>query len=53
MSVPGAVWAQFGEDGSWPTDETGAANAAKGMPGQLAWWTRGLRQARAAHPYGS
>ncbi|MBB3049948.1 NAD(P)H-dependent FMN reductase [Prauserella isguenensis] len=42
---------QFGDDGV-PNDAVSAGEAAKGMLGQLLWWGRALRDARAVHPYG-
>ncbi|CAL9305475.1 NADPH-dependent FMN reductase [Streptomyces sp. SudanB182_2057] len=43
-------WSGLGEDGV-PRDAEVCAGAAKGMLGQLAWWGRALRAARAEHPY--
>ncbi|MDN3262193.1 NAD(P)H-dependent oxidoreductase [Streptomyces sp. CSDS2] len=43
-------WSGLGEDGV-PRDTEVCAGAAKGMLGQLAWWGRALRAARAEHPY--
>ncbi|MGW2397524.1 NADPH-dependent FMN reductase [Kitasatospora sp. NPDC001664] len=43
-------WSGLGPDGA-PRDPAVAEGAAKGMLGQLAWWGRALRAARAAHPY--
>ncbi|WP_086770029.1 NADPH-dependent FMN reductase [Streptomyces bobili] len=43
-------WSGLGEDGA-PRDAAVCEGAAKGMLGQLAWWGRALRTARAAHPY--
>ncbi|MFF9676622.1 NADPH-dependent FMN reductase [Streptomyces eurythermus] len=43
-------WSGLGEDGA-PRDAEVCAGAAKGMLGQLAWWGRALRAARAEHPY--
>lgn len=43
-------WSGLGEDGA-PRDATVCAGAAKGMLGQLAWWGRALRAARADRPY--
>ncbi|MFJ7065550.1 NADPH-dependent FMN reductase [Streptomyces sp. NPDC101115] len=43
-------WSALGEDGE-PRDATVAEGAAKGMLGQLVWWGRALRTARAALPY--
>ncbi|WP_371917052.1 NADPH-dependent FMN reductase [Streptomyces sp. IMTB 2501] len=43
-------WSGLGEDGT-PRDETVCAGAVKGMLGQLAWWGRALRAARAERPY--
>ncbi|MFF7752390.1 NADPH-dependent FMN reductase [Streptomyces sp. NPDC007971] len=43
-------WSGLGEDGS-PRDAAVCAGAAKGMLGQLAWWGRALRAARADRPY--
>ncbi|MGV9277819.1 NADPH-dependent FMN reductase [Streptomyces griseosporeus] len=43
-------WSGLGQDGE-PLDATVCAGAAKGMLGQLAWWGRALRTARAEHPY--
>lgn len=42
---------QFTDDGV-PHDAASAGEAAKGMLGQLLWWGRALRDARAAQPYG-
>ncbi|GKQ37086.1 NADPH-dependent FMN reductase [Streptomyces sp. A012304] len=43
-------WSGLGEDGL-PLDATVCEGAAKGMLGQLDWWGRALRAARANHPY--
>ncbi|MEU2930402.1 NAD(P)H-dependent oxidoreductase [Streptomyces sp. NPDC007251] len=43
-------WSGLGEDGT-PRDAAVCAGAAKGMLGQLAWWGRALRAARAERPY--
>ncbi|MFI8822432.1 NADPH-dependent FMN reductase [Streptomyces sp. NPDC053431] len=43
-------WSGLGEDGV-PRDAVIAETAAKGMLGQLAWWGRALRTARADLPY--
>ncbi|MFF4400026.1 NADPH-dependent FMN reductase [Streptomyces sp. NPDC001480] len=43
-------WSGLGEDGT-PRDAAVCAGAAKGMLGQLAWWGRALRTARAERPY--
>lgn len=43
-------WSGLGEDGV-PRDAEVCAGAAKGMLGQLAWWGRALRDARAERPY--
>ncbi|MEV0054045.1 NAD(P)H-dependent oxidoreductase [Saccharopolyspora shandongensis] len=43
------AWERFDETGA-PIDE-GCNEAAKGMLGQLTWWARALRAARAAEPY--
>ncbi|MFJ8793368.1 NADPH-dependent FMN reductase [Streptomyces sp. NPDC102462] len=43
-------WSGLGEDGA-PRDAAVCAGAAKGMLGQLAWWGRALRAARADRPY--
>ncbi|MBC3192006.1 NAD(P)H-dependent oxidoreductase [Pseudonocardia sp. C8] len=43
-------WSAFGEDGR-PTDDGAAAEAAHTLAGQLVWWGRALREARAAHGY--
>ncbi|MFE2261197.1 NADPH-dependent FMN reductase [Streptomyces griseosporeus] len=43
-------WSGLGQDGE-PLDATVCEGAAKGMLGQLAWWARALRTARAEHPY--
>ncbi|MEU5593966.1 NAD(P)H-dependent oxidoreductase [Streptomyces sp. NPDC020298] len=43
-------WSGLGEDGA-PRDAAVCAGAAKGMLGQLAWWGRALRTARAERPY--
>ncbi|MGW4159115.1 NADPH-dependent FMN reductase [Streptomyces sp. NPDC004788] len=43
-------WNGLGEDGT-PLDGTIAEGAAKGMLGQLTWWGRALRTARAERPY--
>ncbi|CAM5644100.1 NADPH-dependent FMN reductase [Streptomyces aurantiogriseus] len=43
-------WSGLGEDGA-PRDAGVCEGAAKGMLGQLAWWGRALRTARAARPY--
>lgn len=42
---------RFGDDGV-PHDAASAGEAAKGMLGQLLWWGRALRDARAVRPYG-
>ncbi|PAZ12255.1 NADPH-dependent FMN reductase [Streptomyces sp. SA15] len=43
-------WSGLTEDGT-PRDETVCENAAKDMLGQLSWWGRALRTARATRPY--
>ncbi|MEU3823721.1 NADPH-dependent FMN reductase [Streptomyces sp. SID486] len=43
-------WSGLGEDGA-PRDAVVCAGAAKGMLGQLSWWARTLRTARAERPY--
>lgn len=43
-------WSGLAEDGS-PRDAAVCEGAAKGMLGQLAWWGRALRAARAIRPY--
>lgn len=43
-------WSGLGEDGA-PRDADVCAGAAKGMLGQLTWWGRALRTARAERPY--
>ncbi|MEU8974980.1 NAD(P)H-dependent oxidoreductase [Streptomyces monashensis] len=43
-------WSGLTEDGT-PRDADVCAGAAKGMLGQLAWWGRALRAARAERPY--
>ncbi|MFC8505532.1 NADPH-dependent FMN reductase [Streptomyces sp. NPDC057411] len=43
-------WSGLGPDGT-PRDQAVAEGAAKGMLGQLVWWGRALRAARAALPY--
>jgi NAD(P)H-dependent FMN reductase len=43
-------WSGLGEDGT-PRDAAVCAGAAKGMLGQLGWWGRTLRAARAERPY--
>lgn len=43
-------WSGLGEDGT-PRDAAVCAGAAKGMLGQLSWWGRALRVARAERPY--
>ncbi|MGW1808450.1 NADPH-dependent FMN reductase [Streptomyces sp. NPDC002078] len=43
-------WSGLGEDGT-PRDAAVCAGAAKGMLGQLGWWGRALRTARAERPY--
>ncbi|MEW2515034.1 NAD(P)H-dependent oxidoreductase [Streptomyces sp. NPDC046870] len=43
-------WSGLGEDGT-PRDADVCAGAAKGMLGQLSWWGRALRAARAERPY--
>lgn len=43
-------WSGLGEGGA-PRDAAVCAGAAKGMLGQLAWWGRALRAARADRPY--
>ncbi|MGQ5634584.1 MULTISPECIES: NADPH-dependent FMN reductase [unclassified Streptomyces] len=43
-------WSGLGEDGT-PRDAAVCAGAAKGMLGQLGWWGRALRAARAERPY--
>ncbi|MFF7355223.1 MULTISPECIES: NADPH-dependent FMN reductase [Streptomyces] len=43
-------WSGLGEDGA-PRDAAVCAGAAKGMLGQLTWWGRALRTARAERPY--
>ncbi|MEV1078130.1 NAD(P)H-dependent oxidoreductase [Streptomyces sp. NPDC050211] len=43
-------WSGLAEDGT-PLDAAVCEGAAKGMIGQLAWWGRVLREARATRPY--
>ncbi|MCM1971961.1 MULTISPECIES: NADPH-dependent FMN reductase [unclassified Streptomyces] len=43
-------WSGLDPDGV-PRDTAVAEGAVKGMLGQLAWWGRALRAARASHPY--
>ncbi|WP_327305341.1 NAD(P)H-dependent oxidoreductase [Streptomyces sp. NBC_01298] len=43
-------WSGLGPDGL-PRDTAVAEGALKGMLGQLAWWGRALRTARASRPY--
>ncbi|MFE4261681.1 NADPH-dependent FMN reductase [Streptomyces sp. NPDC056883] len=43
-------WSGLGTDGV-PRDTAVAEGALKGMLGQLTWWGRALRAARASHPY--
>lgn len=43
-------WSGLGEDGV-PRDTTVSEGAAKAMLGQLVWWGRALRAARANRPY--
>ncbi|MER5750567.1 NAD(P)H-dependent oxidoreductase [Streptomyces sp. NPDC002088] len=43
-------WSGLGEDGV-PRDTAVCEGAAKGMLGQLSWWGRALRTARATRPY--
>ncbi|WP_369365959.1 NADPH-dependent FMN reductase [Streptomyces sp. CG4] len=43
-------WSGLGEDGT-PRDATVCTGAVKGMLGQLTWWGRALRAARAERPY--
>ncbi|GAA3102838.1 NADPH-dependent FMN reductase [Streptomyces echinatus] len=43
-------WSGLGEDGV-PRDAEVCAGAVKGMLGQLTWWGRALRSARAERPY--
>ncbi|MBL1083425.1 NAD(P)H-dependent oxidoreductase [Streptomyces actinomycinicus] len=43
-------WSGLGEDGV-PRDADVCTGAAKGMLGQLTWWGRALRSARAERPY--
>ncbi|MCJ0874013.1 NADPH-dependent FMN reductase [Streptomyces sp. AP-93] len=43
-------WSGLGQDGV-PRDIAVAEGAVKGMVGQLAWWGRALRDARASRPY--
>ncbi|MEU8761081.1 NAD(P)H-dependent oxidoreductase [Streptomyces sp. NPDC048659] len=43
-------WSGLGPDGA-PRDTAVTEGAAKGMLGQLQWWGRALRTARAALPY--
>ncbi|MFD6887113.1 NADPH-dependent FMN reductase [Streptomyces sp. NPDC059957] len=43
-------WSGLGPDGV-PRDTAVAEGAVKGMVGQLAWWGRALRDARASRPY--
>ncbi|MFJ9693771.1 NADPH-dependent FMN reductase [Kitasatospora sp. NPDC101183] len=43
-------WSGLAEDGT-PRDAAVCEGAAKGMLGQLAWWGRTLRSARATRPY--
>ncbi|MET9853290.1 NAD(P)H-dependent oxidoreductase [Streptomyces sp. NPDC006450] len=43
-------WSGIGRDGV-PRDTAVAEGAVKGMIGQLAWWGRTLRDARASRPY--
>ncbi|MFI7293871.1 NADPH-dependent FMN reductase [Streptomyces sp. NPDC050121] len=55
MTVRDAVslhgpWSGLGEDGT-PRDAAVCEGAAKGMLGQLTWWGRTLRSARASRPY--
>ncbi|MER7585234.1 NAD(P)H-dependent oxidoreductase [Kitasatospora sp. NPDC097691] len=45
-------WSGLGPDGT-PLDTAVCEGAAKGMLGQLDWWARALRSARAEHPYGA
>ncbi|KJS58296.1 NADPH-dependent FMN reductase [Streptomyces rubellomurinus] len=44
-------WSGLGADGA-PLDPAVSEGAAKGMLGQLDWWARTLRSARAERPYG-
>ncbi|KJS54252.1 NADPH-dependent FMN reductase [Streptomyces rubellomurinus subsp. indigoferus] len=44
-------WSGLGADGA-PLDRAVSEGAAKGMLGQLDWWARTLRSARAERPYG-
>ncbi|WP_329565539.1 NADPH-dependent FMN reductase [Kitasatospora sp. NBC_01266] len=43
-------WSGLAENGA-PRDTAVCEGAAKGMLGQLNWWGRALRAARATHPY--
>ncbi|MEU6281993.1 NAD(P)H-dependent oxidoreductase [Streptomyces sp. NPDC047028] len=43
-------WSHLTEDGT-PNDTAVTEGAAKGMLGQLTWWGRALRSARAERPY--
>ncbi|MCQ9133561.1 NADPH-dependent FMN reductase [Streptomyces hilarionis] len=43
-------WSGLGEDGA-PRDAAVCTGAAKGMLGQLRWWGKTLREARAVRPY--
>ncbi|QTD99455.1 NADPH-dependent FMN reductase [Streptomyces cyanogenus] len=43
-------WSGLGEEGV-PRDADVCTGAAKGMLGQLVWWARALRTARAERPY--
>jgi NAD(P)H-dependent FMN reductase len=43
-------WSGLTEDGT-PRDAAVCESAAKGMLGQLSWWGRALRTARATRPY--
>nr|WP_229881645.1 NAD(P)H-dependent oxidoreductase [Streptomyces alanosinicus] len=43
-------WSGLGEDGT-PRDTAVCTGALKGMLGQLTWWGRALRSARAERPY--
>ncbi|MFD8948588.1 NADPH-dependent FMN reductase [Streptomyces xanthophaeus] len=47
-----SAWDHFGEGGR-AHEAQGAAGAAKTMLDQLAWWSRTLREGRAARPYGA
>ncbi len=51
VSFHGAA-ATFTDSGE-PVDRTGPQTAAVTMLGQLSWWARALKAARARHPYGT